>query len=372
MLQPYQMNQIVKEINEVEQNRQDVLVKPEAMAVSHVAGRSRLFVRSKEVSDDFHVSDHAHDQIASKAGIPRNFCKKLREEEPDLYEKNVNQLLRSSGDNPYMLRILDGEVKGFVSNQYKRLDHRDLLQTLLPVFDEESVNFGYSAFDYDRDTGQLQGKFIFEEQCEVDDGDPVNYGLYVSNGEWGGNQLSMIPGLFRVICFNGMFSAQWTENFDRRHVGSPMLMDENAQVLPMERDEANDTWRMVRRTAETLANAEDSGHFQEMVADLTKSRTREIENRNQLLAHFSDEHFQGEETPAVFKALDEDTQFGLSQAVTRVAHEEVESYQRSTELEEIGANVASLNERQWEQLQSRAESRSNRVVEEFENALELT
>jgi len=86
-------------------------------------------------SGEFAFRPLAHEQVADYLDIPRKFYSRLREGHPALLDHNVNALLRHQPKRR-MVRTLDGKVRAFLSDRYRRLDNDELAQAILPVLGE--------------------------------------------------------------------------------------------------------------------------------------------------------------------------------------------------------------------------------------------
>jgi hypothetical protein len=75
----------------------------------------------------FQINETAHNQIASKMGIPSKYYDRLCVDHPDLVCENVNKLFEREGKD-VMLRTIDGKVRAFLSDRYKRIE--DTLRAL--------------------------------------------------------------------------------------------------------------------------------------------------------------------------------------------------------------------------------------------------
>lgn len=361
MLQHDTLEDVVAKVSNLESKREDVLVQPEGMVVTQVDGHPRLFVRSDEVKDDYRITDRVHDHLAMKADIPRRHYDRLRDEFPDLYETEVNELLRSN-DSPLMVRIVGREVRAINSNQYRRLDHNQLLRRILPVLDEEGIDYQRSSFRLDTRSGQMWLKVIMDQKADIAPGDPAAYGLFIRNGEFGGQSLDVRPGLIRFVCENGIISGDFPESLNRRHLGAPKQVEKRATRMGKTKDDNEDVWRQVQQWAEHMSDAEESGAFMHVLENMRDARERHIEtSTRKMVSYLADERYlqeyEARETMDVlFDGTEDKTQFGLSQAVTRVAHEVVEDYERSTELERFGSRVVELDDDEWENTNQRAEA----------------
>ena len=59
----------------------------------------------------------------------------MQDESPHLLDQNVNEWF-SKNPERRMIRVLDGKVRAFLSDRYRRLDNLELCATVLPVINE--------------------------------------------------------------------------------------------------------------------------------------------------------------------------------------------------------------------------------------------
>lgn len=86
----------------------------------------------------FGMGENAHRQIGAYTGIPASYYDKLMTS-PQLLAENVNHWLKDKAVqaqlNPErrMIRTLDGNVRAFLSDRYRRIDNEMVAEAVLPV-----------------------------------------------------------------------------------------------------------------------------------------------------------------------------------------------------------------------------------------------
>jgi len=68
------------------------------------------------------VTEHAHTQIAARLDIPAKYYARMRSQAPELLAANVNEWFHQKPERR-MLRTLDGHMRAFLSERYRRLDN---------------------------------------------------------------------------------------------------------------------------------------------------------------------------------------------------------------------------------------------------------
>jgi hypothetical protein len=101
-----------------------------------------------------------------------------------------------------MLRTLDGSMRAFLSDRYRRLDNYDLASAVLPVLKE--MGEGLKIVSTELTESKMYIKVINERlELEVKQGDVVQAGMVISNSEVGMGSLKVEPLIYRLICTNG-------------------------------------------------------------------------------------------------------------------------------------------------------------------------
>ena len=167
------------------------------------------------------VRDIAHGQIAEHAGIPSAYYARMRHDAPHLLASNVNHWFRASPERR-MVRLLDGNLRAFLSERYARIDNSNIAEAVLPVlFEVPDVQIVSAEITESR----MYLKVVAPRtQQEVTVGDPVQAGVVVSNSEVGKGAVSIAPLVFRLVCDNGMIVAD--RHYRRHHIGARAAQDD--------------------------------------------------------------------------------------------------------------------------------------------------
>src|SRR6266511_530731 len=80
---------------------------------------------SLEGVGQYAITDHAHSQLAEHLGIPKKYYDRMRQERPELLAANINTWLAAKPEKR-LVRTLDSQVRAFLSDKYRPLDHVDL------------------------------------------------------------------------------------------------------------------------------------------------------------------------------------------------------------------------------------------------------
>ena len=308
---------------------------------------------------EFAVGDLAHGQIASHTEIPQRFYDRLRFDEnlSSLLDENVNRLMRR---NPArrMLRTLGPDpaqasdasyLRAFVSDRYRRRDNYELAQAILPVLAGlgEDVRFESCALTERR----MYLKAVLPRVTQdVAVGDAVQAGVVISNSETGHGALSVQPMVFRLICLNGMIVPE--HGMRSTHVGRQAEQREEAYQLYTDETLRKDDEAFFSKVADVVRAAVDEARFADIVKQMRDSREDRVTGDPlkavEKLATKLD--LSEGERGGVLRHLIEGgdlSRYGALNAVTRVS-QDVEDYDRATQLETAGSTVLGMTSTEWE------------------------
>lgn len=337
-----------------------------AMA-DYVVTTSHLFMDTEEteprlrVLDDqkndliepLHIGINAHRQIGSHLSIPRAYYDKMREENPELLAINVNDWLGRSDDRR-LLRTLDGKARAFLSDRYKRIDHYDIAQAVLPIVTQiPDVQFVSCNITEDRMYIKAVNPRLTQD---VVPGDTVQAGIIISNSEVGLGAVSIQPLIYRLVCSNGMVVNDAATR--KNHLGPSISDEDDFRLYSKETLEADDR-AFILKIQDTVRAAVDEAKFKTVVDRMRQAASIPLDTSN--LPDFvrlasRDFGVTENEGKGILQHLIEGkdyTLYGLSNAVTRYS-QDVESYDRATELEGVGYKVLTMPSVQWKKINTLA------------------
>lgn len=300
----------------------------------------------------FPLKDTGHQQLAERLEIPKAYYDRMREEAPLLLEENVRTWLGRS-EKQFLVRALDGRARAILSDRYRVLDNDDLANVAIPVLVEN--DFEIVSAEITERKFYLKAKTA-KIQNEVKPGDVVQAGIVISNSEIGQGTLKIEPLLYFLVCSNGLVMPE--ASLRRQHVGRHVgELEAAANYYREETHRADDVafWLRVRDVLTgTLKQPTFEAHLRKLrgaaadpiaadpiaVVEVTAKRYRFTDpERNSVLQHFLSGHNHQREL----------TRYGLMQAVTR-ASQEIDDYDRATELEQLGGQIIELAPSQWKTL----------------------
>lgn len=298
---------------------------------------------------EFGMRPLAHAQISDHLSIPRKYYDRLQAGHPTLLDANVNTLLREKPE-PRLVRTLDGQVRAFLSNRYRRLDNDELAQAIFPVLGEiPGVQFPSMEVTEKR----LYIKAVAPQiSGEVKVGDIVQAGVVISNSEVGEGSLSVQGLIFRLVCLNGLIS---DVGMRRYHVGGRQSADDEAayELFKDETLQADDR-AFFLKVRDVVAATVSQARFEQTLAQLRMAAgTEPIANPSKGVVELGRRFNLGEaEQQSILHHLavgGDLTKYGALNAVTR-ASQDVESYDRATELEAVGGAVLAMPAAEWREL----------------------
>lgn len=293
---------------------------------------------------EFPVLTQAHRQISSRLDIPAKFYERIRGDHPALLDHNVNTLFRERPERR-MVRALDygGEdrnVRAFLSDRYLRRDNAEVAEAALKVLNELPEVHIPSC--------EVTDKYMFmtatcpQIEGEVTKGDVVRAGLRLRNSETGHGALTIEPIIYRLWCDNGCGTWVKTRIF---HLGAQLDSDEVVRVLSDE-TLAKDDEAFFAKLQDVMRAAVDETKFNQFLAQMRLATETEKMVKPQLAMEELGAKFdvsEGEQQSILGHLIEggDLTCYGALNAVTRFA-QDVDSYERSMELEEVGGRILQM------------------------------
>lgn len=236
MKQGRTLQELGRELQRQRLNRQDFLADTRSLEVETNSYGSTPHLSLDGKTYGFGIGKLAHQQIAARLNIPFRYYAKMQSEAPDLLDRNVNTWLEQKPERR-MIRVLDGKVRAFLSDRYRRLDNLELCAAVLPVIQEMN---GAQIESCEVTPTHLYIKVINRRvKAEVKVGDVVQAGFVVSNSEVGLGSLRVEPLVFRLVCKNGLICKDLAQK--KYHVGRQVnVSDDSAYELYSEATLARD------------------------------------------------------------------------------------------------------------------------------------
>jgi hypothetical protein len=351
MKQGRSLVELAQELERQRESKVDYIADTRKLEVVPADDGQRLVVHNG-ADTALRINELAHRQIGERLGIPAKYYDRMRQEAPELYRHNVNHWFQNDPEKR-MVRTLDGTARAFLSNRYQRIDNAHVADVVLPVL--------------------LRATELEIASCEVTDaklyikavsravraeikskrvGDIVEAGVLISNSEVGLGAVSIKPFLRYLACMNGMVLDK--HGLRAAHVGTALDGDEHlAEVL------ADDTKRAIDNTVllkvrDVVTAALDQSQLDKTVERIQRLTYEPIKGNPAEAVEVLAQDFgmNGDERTSVLRHLIEGgdlSRYGLLNAVTRTA-EDVQSYDRATEIEALGGRLLELPAANWSRI----------------------
>ena len=312
-------------------------------------GSVRMMLDAPDAAGEYQVTDLARRQLAEKLKIPYAYFERMRVEQPQLLDRNVNTWLKTDPDRR-LLRTMDGQVRALLSERYRRLDNFDLLEQVLPfLFKLEGARFESVELTETR----LYLKVVTPQvSLEVAPGDVVQAGIAISNSEVGCGTLSVQPLIFRLVCRNGLIAAD--HGLRKTHVGKALAAD--LQSLDVFRDDtlAADDRAFFLKARDVVEAAISEVSFRRVAGKLQQTAgialTGDPVKAVEVLANryaLNDTERTGVLRHLILEG--DLSAYGLVNAVTHYS-QEIDDYDRATDFEALGGKLIDLPAGEWKSL----------------------
>jgi hypothetical protein len=195
------------------QTPNDALVPATGIDFSVTDRGPMLAARGQDFGGPLH--DHAFKQLASRAGLPGAYATKLAAGEPwerELLTYAMGQHL-SHSDDRYLVREVGGSVRGVLSDSYRRMDSRPLLEAFVTACQE------VGAQPYEGVASDIRSsvRVIVPRVFEPVPGEAIVFGLSWQNSDFGAGAFGISAFVLRLICLNGLVGAS---ELKKIHFGS--------------------------------------------------------------------------------------------------------------------------------------------------------
>ena len=326
-------------------------------------GSTKLVMREVEDAEGDEVAPMAmnaiaHGQMAGYLGIPKAFYDTLQgnvatlrdpnDPTQPLYDTVVNGLLRSRSEDTRLVRTLYGDVRGFLSDRYRQMDNLEILVRLLPVIQQlPAVNWDESSLQVTDQKMYLQlvdtSKPVTVKGGHSRMDDVLQRGVVISNSEVGLGSFSVQPLVWRQVCSNGLVIAEYAAR--KFHVGGRNTGDAGITWQSDTQKARNEVTILEMRDLMITAMSDEflnriAARAEEAAGIKIKGTQVEHTIKN-VTERFRLSQDEGKAAQGHLIESGDLNLWGLVNSITRTA-QDVESYDRSVELQAIGGNLLAL------------------------------
>ena len=303
------------------------------------------------------LRDHAHRQVAQHLDIPQRYYDRMRAVDPDLLAHNVNTWFTAQNDKSRrMIRMLDGNVRAFLSDRYQRIENTEIARVALPILADVP---DMKVVSCEVTESRMYLKAVFPRiQGEVKKGDLVQSGVIISNSEIGAGAVNVQPFMYRLVCLNGMISMD--DRFRAFHLGGAAKQRDSVYELLSDEARAADDKAILLKVRDVVMGTASPDYFAKRVERLREAAEEKITGNPVAAVEVLGQQArltEGEKGDILRHLIEggDISRWGLANAVTRAAHDP-DSYDRATELEALGGQVIDLKPSAWREIAS-AEAR---------------
>lgn len=177
----------------------DAIIRNRAMEIEVQNGQVILAANGIDARP---LSSHALGQLCSKAGMPRAFAQDLLENKnarvAALVKENLATLLREGDDDRSLVRAADGQVRGVMSDSYKIIDSRPMLDTFVKTSMAGGLVPVFGAATETRASMRALLPMVFEPAPH----EVIAFGLSWENSDYGAGAHTVNVFMLRLWCTN--------------------------------------------------------------------------------------------------------------------------------------------------------------------------
>jgi hypothetical protein len=230
----------------------------------------------------------------------------------------------------------------------------DVAETILPVLLDQAQGLDIMSCEI-TDTKMYIKAVLPSLKRDVKVGDTVEAGVWITNSEVGKGLFEVAPFILRLTCLNGQKVND--AKFGKRHIGSRTdVNDSTYRVLSDETLRADDH-AFLLKARDVVKSAFDEKVFEGHVDKLRDTTGRKLGHPVKAIEILGKSHglLESEQGGILTHLINGSdlTQYGMIQAVTRFS-QDVESYDRASELEELGGRLVDLTPSEWKPLEMAA------------------
>lgn len=344
------LQELAMELDRQQAVKKDMIVDMGALSMDPGDTGLALQVTGGSMTAQYGVNDIAHRQIGQTLKIPALYYDRMRTEYPELLAQNVNGWFARTPDVKRMLRTMDGTARALLSDRYRRIDNFEVASAVLPII---SGMDGASVESCELTESRMYLKVVNPRvTAEVKKGDIVQAGIIISNSEVGMGSVNVSPLVYRLVCSNGMIAQDGAVR--KYHVGRANEGGEDFSIYRNETIEADDK-AFLMKLEDSVKAAVNQARFAAIVDKMREATEATMEAKvvPQVVELASKEYgiteAEGKGILGHLIAGGDLSLYGLANAVTRQA-QDVESYDRSTELEATGYKIITMAPALWRSL----------------------
>lgn len=279
-------------------------------------------------------------QMAQTIDMPVKFLDSLQETKAswgrELLAHNLETIFHQRHDRKrFLVRSLNGEARGFLSDQYRRIDSRPVVE----AFASAVQRLGAQPYEGMVTDTKMNIKAIYPEVYEPIPGELVAFGISLENSDFGNGALSLREYILRMWCDN---LAIFEEAMRQIHLGK--RLDEN--MIYSQHTYELDSRTTVSALKDVIASRLDAKALDSRVLALQAANAQTV-SQESAAAQLKKLLNKGEAEDAIKAFQSNDnynlpegaTTWRLSNAISWVAGQEGVDPERKLEMGKIAAQV---------------------------------
>lgn len=286
----------------------------------------------------FKLHENAMTQIADRANVPMKFANELLAKGDwgkELLAENFSTIYGHGNGTRYLVRSVGDEARGFLSDKYRRLDVRPLLDTFIG----ECRSVGAMPIQGFATDTRVGIRAILPTVFEPVDGECLVFGVNWQNSDFGKGANSLSLFMMRLACLNGM---TMDEVLRQVHLGA--RLDDNLEysARTIELDTMASTSKLkdvvryalsegnVQQTLNVIKTANENGIDPKAAKELLKARLTKGE---------VDAAIEAYNSPDVVMLPAGNTRYRLSNAISWISQAEGVTTDRRLELDRYAGEL---------------------------------
>lgn len=330
--------------------KRDYIASTSALRMEIDTDKTPLLVLDREHTPHGNDERHgilplAHDQFASHTGIDLRYYRRMRSEAPELLARNVNHWF-AANPSKRLLRTLGGDARAFLSNSYSRVENEHIAEVVLPIL---AGIPGVQIVSSEITDRRMYIQAVTPNRLEVKRGDEVQAGVIIANSEVGLGSISVHAMTWRLVCLNGLKSAQ--DLFRAAHLGK--RIEDNTALYKQDTIRAEDR-AVLLKVRDHVTAAVDAVRFRGRVEKMSEFTGIKISGSPEKAIEVLAEKVgvsEGERG-GILRSLIEGgdlSAWGVINAVTHQAHA-ARDYDRAVEFEGMGGALVELPRDAWKEI----------------------
>jgi len=309
------------------------------------------------------VNELTHDHIGGHLKIPAQYYDRMRREAPELLCNNVNEWFRRYPEQR-MIRTLDGRARAFLSDRFRALDNFDLFEAAYPRLDK----MGVEVLSCEVTETRMYLKVVDQRiKADLPTGwtptnrghqrfDTVSPALVLSNSEVGAGALSCQTSIFFGGCTN--LTAIKEGSVKKYHMGARHELGDDVYRMLSDKTKRLTDAALWAQIGDVVKAAFSRAQFEANCLRLKAATEDKITGDPAQVVELTAKKYgmNDNERGSVLRHLIENgdlTKYGLHNAITRTA-EDLDSYDRASQFEQLGGIVVELPRSEWQALSKEA------------------